>query len=166
MMAPKTRVKKKSMTAADVSAITRKKPRVSLESTESLPAGPDIAPTLTASSGGDETPALDVASVAGSSSGLEGATITSSTIGGEGASVADPSAGAGVGIADQLARTRATEEPGPSLASFPGPSGEEGSGGIATESTPRTAQDILGQFGWRHWTKMTSDPYPYFYVTN
>ena len=30
--------------------------------------------------------------------------------------------------------------------SFPGPSREEGSGGIATESTPRTAQDILGQF--------------------
>ena len=147
-MAPKTRVKKKSMTAADVSAITRKKQRVSLESTESLPAGPDIAPTLTASSGGDETPAMDVASVAGSSSGLEGATSTSSSFGGEGASVAGPNASAGVGIADQLARTRATEEPGPSLASFPGPSGEEGSGGIATESTPRTAQDIQFAEDW------------------
>ena len=101
MLAPKTRVKKKSLTAADVSAITRKKQRASLESTESLPAGPDIAPTLTASSGGDETPAMDVASIAGSSSGLEGATITSSSFGGEGASVAGPSAGAVDGSADQ-----------------------------------------------------------------
>ena len=87
MMAPKTRVKSKAVTAGQASVNTRKKQRVSLESTESLPAGRDIVPTLTASSGGDETPALDVASVAGSSSGLEGVTITSSSCGGEVASL-------------------------------------------------------------------------------
>ena len=163
MMAPKTRVKRKTVTAGQALVNTRKKQRVSLDSTESLPAGPDMAPTLTALSVGDEMPALGVVSVVGTSSGLEGVT-TSSSCGGEGASVAGPSAGAGVGIADQL--TRATEEPGPSLVSFPGHSSEEGSGGIATESTPRIFLGNLLKTGWRHWTKMTSDPYPSLYVTS
>ena len=63
--------------------------------------------------------------------------------------------------------SRVGEETGSALEDIRGAGGEETTAEtIAVDSTPRTSQDILGDFfeDWKLWTKMKLNPYPYFYV--
>ena len=71
-MAPKTRLKRKAMTAARFSATSRKKQRISLESVTSLPASSETMPSVTVLPGAEEPAVLEGTSVTGPNTGLEG----------------------------------------------------------------------------------------------
>ena len=85
-MAPKTRVKRKAMTAALFSTSSRKKRRISLESVTSLPASNETMPHVTVSPGAEEPAALEGTSVTGPNTGLEGTDVAEPSSGSEGTS--------------------------------------------------------------------------------
>ena len=166
-MAPKTRVKRKAMTAALFSACSRKTQWISLESVTSLPAGNETVPSATGSPGAEEPAAMEGTSDAGPTTGLEGTDVAEPSSGGEGTSFASAGAG-GVEMGVGGPSSRVSEEKGSALEDIPTTSGEETTAETtAVDSTPRTSQDLLGDFlrtGWKLWTKMKLNPYPYFYV--
>ena len=134
-MAPKKRVKRKVQAAAQASANTRKKQRVSLDSVESLPTDSEIAPSSIGSLLEGETPATDGGSVAGPSSGLEGASIAGPSYSGEKPGVSGPSARV-VGASIASPSSHSAEEAGVSSESVPGATGIEGDS--VAESSPNS----------------------------
>ena len=133
------------MTAVLFSASSRKKQRISLESVTSLPAGNETVPSATGSPGAEEPAAMERTSAAGPTTGLERTEVAWPISGGEGTSVA--SAGSvemGVGRGPS---SRVGEETGSGLEGIRGTGGEETTAETtAVDSTPRTSQDILGDF--------------------
>ena len=73
-MAPKLRVKRKTVAAGLQSANVRKKQRLSSESAEAMSAGAETVASSTPS-GYEETPAIDVASEVGPSSSVVGVSV-------------------------------------------------------------------------------------------
>ena len=135
------------MTAALFSASSRKKQRISLESVTSLPAGNETVPSATGSPGAEEPAAMEGTSAAGPTTGLESTEVAGPSSGGEGTSVASAGAGSvemGVGRGPS---SRVGEETGSALEDIRGTGGEETTAETtAVDSTPRTSQDILGDF--------------------
>ena len=135
------------MTAVLFSASSRKKQRISLESVTSLPAGNETVPSATGSPGAEEPAAMEGTSAAGPTTGLEGTDVAGPSSGGEGTSVASAGAGSvemGVGRGPSF---RVGEETGSALEDIRGTGGEETTTETtAVDSTPRTSQDILGDF--------------------
>ena len=102
----------------------------------SCPAEPHFAaePHLNVSSAAGPTTGLDVNDVAGPSSGGEGTSVASAGAGSEEMGVGGLS-------------SRVGEETGSTLEDIPGTGGEETTAETtAVDSTPRTSQDILGDF--------------------
>ena len=135
------------MTAALFSASSRKKQRISLESVTSLPAGNETVPSATGSPGAEEPAAMERTSAAGPTTGLESTEVAWPISGGEGTSVASAGAGSvemGVGRGPS---SHVGEETGSGLEDIHGTGGEETTAETtAVDSTPRTSQDILGDF--------------------
>ena len=135
-MAPKSRVKRKTVAAGLLSAKVRKKQRVSSESVEATPAGIETVPSSTPSSA-EETPAIDVASEVGPSSS---------------ASVAGPSTSgvelsAGVELTGIAVSSASLENVPASVDATTDVSGVEGAMAADPESSSRvTSQEILGKF--------------------
>ena len=142
-MAPKTRVKRKAMTAALFSTSSRTKRRISLESVTSLPASNETMPSVTVSPGAQEPAALEGTSVTGPNTGLEGTDVGGPSSGGEETSVA--SAGS-VAIGINGPRSHVSEETGSVLEDIPGTGGEETAAETTVHSTQRTPQEILKDF--------------------
>ena len=135
------------MTAVLFSASSRKKQRISLESVTSLPAGNETVPSATGSSGAEEPVVMEGTSAAGPTTGLESTEVAGPSSGGEGTSVASAGAGSvemGVGRGPS---SRIGEETGSVLEDIHGTGGKETTAETTTVySTPRTSQDILGDF--------------------
>ena len=135
------------MTAALFSASSRKKQRISLESVTSLPAGNETVPSATGSPGAEEPAAMERTSAAGPTTGLESTEVAWPISGGEGTSVASAGTGSvemGVGRGPS---SRVGEETGSGLEDIRGTGGKETTAETtAVDSTPRTSQDILGDF--------------------
>ena len=135
------------MTAALFSASSRKKQRISLESVTSLPAGNETVPSATGSPGAEEPAAMEGMSAAGPTTGLDSTEVAGPSSGGEGTSVASASAGSvemGVGRGPS---SHVSKETGSGLEDICGTGGEETTAETtAVDSTPRTSQDILGDF--------------------
>ena len=153
------------MTAALFSASSRKKQWISLESVTSLPAGNETVPSATGSPGGEEPAAMEGTSTAGPITGLEGTDVAGPSYRGEGTSVAGAgSVEMGVGSPS----SRIGEETGSTLEDIRGTGSEETTAETtAVDSTPRTSQDILGDFAEDWLETLDKDelnPYPYFYV--
>ena len=126
MMAPKTRVKRNAMTASLFAATSRKKRRISFESVEE--------------------PATMVTRDAGPTTSLEGTDMAGHRSGGEGTSVASAGA-ASVKMGVSGPSFHVGEETGSALEDIPATGGEETTAETtAVHSTPRTSQDILGDF--------------------
>ena len=83
-MAPKTRVKRKAMTAVLFSTSSRKKRRISLESVISLPVSNETMPRVTVLPGAEEPAALERTSITGPNIGLDGTDVAEPSSGGEG----------------------------------------------------------------------------------
>ena len=135
------------MTAALFSARSRKKQRISLESVTSLRAGNETVPSATGSPGAEEPAAMEGTSAAGPNTGLESTDVAEPSSGGEGTSVASDGAGSvEMGVGRGLSSC-VGEETGSALEDIRGTGGEETTAEIiAVDSTPRTSQDILGDF--------------------
>ena len=135
------------MIASLFSASSRKKQWISLESVAPLPAGNETVPSGTGSPGAEEPAAMEGTSAAGHTTGLESTEVAGPSSGGEGTSVA--SAGTGsveMGVGRSLS-SRIGEETGSALENICGTGGEETTAETtAVDSTPRTSQDILGDF--------------------
>ena len=143
-MAPKTRVKRKAMTAALFSTSSRKKRQISLESVASLPASNETMPSVTVSPGVEEPAALEGTSVTGPNTGLvEDTDMAGPSSGGEGTSVA--SAGS-VEMGIDGPRSCVSEETGSVLEDIPGTGGEETTAETTVHSTQRTPQEIRKDF--------------------
>ena len=147
-MAPKSRVKRKTAAAGQLSANVRKKQCVSSESAEGTPAGVETVPSSTPSSV-EETPAIDVPSEVGPSSSVVGASVAPSTSGAD--------LRAGVEEMSIAVATASVERVFVSDDVTTGDSGMEGVMAADPESSSRaTSQDILGKFVedcWKLWTK-------------
>ena len=129
------------MIASLFSASSRKKQWISLESVAPLPAGNETVPSGTGSPGAEEPAAMEGTSAAGHTTGLESTEVAGPSSGGEKRS----SAGAGsveMGVGRSLS-SRIGEETGSALENICGTGGEETT---TVDSTPRTSQDILGDF--------------------
>ena len=133
------------MIAALFSASSRTKQRISLESVTSLPTGNETVPSANGSPGAEEPTAMEGTSAAGPATGLESTEVTGPSSGGEGTSVAGArSVEMGVGRGPS---SRVGEEKGSALEEICGTGGEETTAETtAVDSTPRTSQDILGDF--------------------
>ena len=135
------------MTAALLSASSRKKQRISLESVTSLPTGNETVPSTTGLPGAEEPAAMERTSTAGPTTGLESTEVAWPISGGEGTNVASAGAGSvemGVGHGPS---SRVGEETGSELEDIRGTVREETTAETtAVDSTPRTSQDILGDF--------------------
>ena len=135
------------MATALFSASSRKKQRISLESVTSLPAGNETVPSATGSPGVEEPVAMEGTSAAGPTTGLESTEVAGPSSGGEGTSIASAGTGSvemGVGCSPS---SRIGEETGSVLEDIRGTGGEETTAETtAVDSTPRTSQDILGDF--------------------
>ena len=103
--------------------------------------------SVTGSPGAEEPAAMEGTSAAGPTTGLEGTDVAGPSSGGEGTSVASAGAGSvemGVGRGPS---SRVGEETGSALEDIRGTGGEETTSENTTvDSTPRTSQDILGDF--------------------
>ena len=133
------------MIAALFSASSRKKQRISLESVTSFPSGNETVPSATGSSGAEEPAVMEGTSDAGPTTGLESSDVAGPSSGGEGTSVAGTgSMEMGVGRGPS---SRVGEETGSALEDIHSTGGEETTAETtAVDSTPRTSQDILGDF--------------------
>ena len=102
-------------------------------------------PSATGSPGAEEPSAMEGTSAAGPTTGLESTEVAWPSYGGEGTSVASAgSAEMGVGRGPS---SRIGEETGSGLEDIRGTGGEETTAETTTvDSTPRTSQDILGDF--------------------
>ena len=122
-------------------------------------------PNATGSPGAEEPAAIEGTSAGGPTTGLESTDVAGPSAGGEGTSVASAGAGSvemGVGRGPS---SRVGKETGSALEDIRGTGGEETTAETtAVDSTPRTSQDILGDFAedWKLWTKIKLNPYPYF----
>ena len=145
-MAPKTRVKRNAMTASLFAATSRKKQQISFESVTSLRAGNETVPSATGSPGVEEPATMVTTRDAGPTTGLEGTDMAGHRSGGEGTSVASAAA-ASVKMSVGGPSSRVGEETGSALEDIPATGGEETTAETtAVHSTPRTSQDILGDF--------------------
>ena len=135
------------MTSALFSASSRKKQQISLESVTSLPAGNKTVSSATGSPGAEEPAEMEGTSAAGPTTGLESTEVAGPSSGGEGTSVAIAGAGSvemGVGHGPS---SRVGKETGSALEDIRRTCGEEITAETtAVDSTPRTSQDILGDF--------------------
>ena len=135
------------MTAALFSASSWKKQRISLESVTSLPAGNETVSNATGSSGAEEPAAMEGTSTAGPTTGLESTEVAGPSSGGKGTSIASTCAGSVKMGVDHDPSSCVVEETGSALEDIRGTGGEETTAEItAVDSTPRTSQDILGDF--------------------
>ena len=104
-------------------------------------------PSATGSPGAEEPAAMEGTSAAGPTTGLKSTEVAGPSSGGEVTSVASAGAGSvemGVGRGPN---SRVGEETGSALEDIRGTGGEETTAETtAIDSTPRTSQDILGDF--------------------
>ena len=135
------------MTAALFSASSRKKQRISLEYVTSLPAGNETVPSATGSPGTEEPAAMEGTSATGPTTDLESTDVAGPSSGGERTSVASAGAGSVEMGVSRGPSSRVDEETGSSLEDIRGAGGEKTTAETtAVDSTPRTSQDILGDF--------------------
>ena len=135
------------MTAALFSASSRKKQRISLESVTSLPAGNETLPRATGSPGAEEPAAMEGTGIAGPTTGLESTEVARPSSGGEGTSFASTGTGSVEMGVSRAPSSCVGEETGSALEDICGTGGEETTAETtAVDSTPRTSQDILGDF--------------------
>ena len=135
------------MTAALFSVSSWKKQRISLESVTSLPAGNETVSSATGSSGAEEPAAMEGTSTAGPTTGLESTEVAGPSSGGKGTSIASACAGSVEMGVDHDPSSCVVEETGSALEDIRDTGGEETTAEItAVDSTPRTSQDILGDF--------------------
>ena len=143
-MAPKTRVKRKAMTAALFSTSSWKKRRISLQSVTFLPASNETMPRVTVSPGAEEPAVLEGTSVTGPNTGQEGQSdVAGPSSGSEGTS--DASAGS-MKMGIEGLRSRISEETGSVLEDISGTGGEETTAQTTVRSTQRTLQEIRKDF--------------------
>ena len=136
MMAPKTRVKLKVEAASQAASTTRKKQRVSLESTDSISTCSETAPSAIATQSTSEG-----GSIAGPSSGLEEVSVADPSSSGDGLHIAGPSSRV---VGDNIAGPSAgvSSEEGANLSAMEGVM----EGDLVADSSPKTSLIILGKF--------------------
>ena len=138
-MAPKSRMKRKTVAAGLLSANVRKKQRVSSESAEATSAGVETVASSTPS-GLEEMPAIDVASEVGPSSSVVGVSVAGPSTSGVDLSTGVEEMGVAVSSAN-LGSIPATSEATTDV------SGVECAMAADPESSSRvTSRDILGKF--------------------